>query len=51
MIKYVQSLTDAKSTIVFENDDEILNNSKNKNDSNEVVKELKKIYRPYLWQK
>ena len=27
------------------------NTSINKNDSNEVVKKLKKIYRPYFWQK
>lgn len=51
MIKHVERLTDAKDTIIFEHDSDILNDCKDKKDSNEVVKKLKKIYRPYFWQK
>ena len=51
MIKYVQSLTDAKSTLVFEKDNEVFQNYISKNDPNEVVKKLRKIYRPYFWHK
>lgn len=50
MIKYVQSLTDAKSTLVFEKDNEVFKNYISKNDPNEVVKKLRKIYRPYFWR-
>lgn len=51
MIKYVQSLTDTKDIVIFEDNNEISNNVISENDSNEVVKKLKKIYRPYFWKK
>lgn len=51
MIKYVQSLTETEDIIIFENDNDLIENCLDKNYSNEIVKDLKKIYRPYFWEK
>jgi len=50
MIRYIQELTKVKEIITFESTQESSKVTIVKNDSNEMVKKLKRIYEPYLWE-
>lgn len=48
MIEYVKTLTEVENIMIFENDGELAKDDSNH--SNDIVKKLKRIYRPYFWQ-
>ena len=50
MIKYIKELTKADDIITFESTEEGNSIKANKNESNEIVKKLKRIYEPYFWE-
>ncbi|WP_195988173.1 HAD hydrolase family protein [Clostridium sp. D53t1_180928_C8] len=50
MIKYIKELTNADDIITFEGTEEGKSININKNESNEIVKRLKRIYEPYFWE-
>ena len=50
MIKYIKELTNADDIITFESTEEGKSIKTNKNESNEIVKRLKRIYEPYFWE-
>lgn len=50
MINYIKELTKSDNIITFESIEEGKNLKVNKNESNEIVKKLKRIYEPYFWR-
>lgn len=50
MIQYIKELTKADDIIILESSKEGKNLRVNKNESNEIVRNLKKIYEPYFWK-
>ncbi|MEN8078085.1 HAD hydrolase family protein [Clostridioides difficile] len=50
MINYIKELTEAKEIVTFESSQELTKINIDKNDSNEMVKTLKRIYEPYFWE-
>ena len=50
MVNYIKKLTKADKIITFESVGEGKNLKVNKNESNEIVRKLKKIYEPYFWR-
>ena len=50
MIQYIKELTKAEDIIILESSKEGKNLRVNKNESNEIVRNLKKIYEPYFWK-
>lgn len=50
MIQYIKELTKADDIIILESTEEGKNLRVNKNESNEIVRNLKKIYEPYFWK-
>lgn len=50
MVKYIKRLTNASEIITFESNKENNNIPINKNDSNDIVKRLKRMYEPYFWE-
>ena len=50
MIQYIKELTKADDIIILESTEEGKNLRVNKNESNEIVRNLKRIYEPYFWK-
>ena len=50
MIQYIKELTKADDIITLESTEEGKNLRVNKNESNEIVRNLKRIYEPYFWK-
>ena len=50
MIQYIKELTKTEDIIILESTKEGKNLRVNKNESNEIVRNLKKIYEPYFWK-
>lgn len=50
MIQYIKELTKADDIIILESSKEGKNLRVNKNESNEIVRNLKRIYEPYFWK-
>ena len=50
MIQYIKELAKADDIIILESSKEGKNLRVNKNESNEIVRNLKKIYEPYFWK-
>ena len=50
MIQYIKELTKTENTIILESSKEGKNLRVNKNESNEIVRNLKRIYEPYFWK-
>ena len=50
MIQYIIELTKADDIIILESTEEGKNLRVNKNESNEIVRNLKRIYEPYFWK-
>ena len=50
MIQYIKELTKTEDIIILESTKEGKNLRVNKNESNEIVRNLKRIYEPYFWK-